>query len=349
MGDTIRSDAKSKDNVKQRLNKGQGIVRDILQILEGLYLGSFFVDTLKQLRSSMLLSVITHNLEVSSNITKCDIKALEDLDLSLIRKAMLLSSKSSQHIIYLEFGILSVEYVMKTKRIMYYHSLLTCENPSLCKAVLLEQIKNPKVGDWFKIVEKDLKDINLQLSPTQIASFSKQTLKKRVKDACEETFFGSLLLKQKAMSKGKEMVYAKLETQHYLKAESGIHVELQQKILHLRIRDVYLKANFPHAFKDKKCSASKFCPSEESQMHIYSCNFLTPKNQIVHQDINYELIFGSCVNELKTITEIFFQRYEELKKIMPSQDNNAGRPHDPRSVNLGIREARRRIRNKQNK
>ena len=353
LGDTVRSDGKSKENVKQRINKGQGIVRDIIQIIEGMYLGPFFVETLKQLRTSMLISVITHNLEVSPNLTRNDIKALEDLDLSLIRKAMCLSSKSSQHILYLEFGILSVEYILKKKRIMFYQHLLQCDDPSLSKEILCEQIKNPKAGDWFKTVSKDLKDINLHLNPTEITSFSKGILKKKVEEACEKTFFNSLIRKQKSLSKGSEILYIKFETQNYLKAESKVPTELQRKILHLRIRDVYVKSNFPQAFSDKKCSASELCPSEESQKHIYSCQFLAPKNQIVHENINYELIFGSCVRTLKTITEVFFQKYEELKKITSSQANNPERPHDPRnvniSVNLGIREARRRNKHKQNK
>ena len=152
LGDTVQSDGRSKNNVKQRLKKGQGIVRDIIQILEGLHLGPFFFQALKQLRDSMLISVITHNLEVSTNLTKSDIKALEDLDLSLMRKAMMLSSKSSQHILYLETGIISVDFILKKKRIMYYHHLLNSDNSSLSKQVLLAQIEKPQIGDWIKLV-----------------------------------------------------------------------------------------------------------------------------------------------------------------------------------------------------
>ena len=113
--------------MKLRLNKGQGIQRDNLQIL----------------RDSMFISVITYNLEVSINMTKSDIKALDDLDLSLMRKAMCLSSKSSRPLIYLETGIISVEYILKKKRIMYLHHLLNCDDSSLSESVLLAQIKCP--------------------------------------------------------------------------------------------------------------------------------------------------------------------------------------------------------------
>ena len=162
LGDLVRSDGSSKGNVKLRLNKGQGILRDILHILEEIYLGPFFFDAFKLLRDSMFISVLTYNLEVSPNLTKSDIKALEDLDLSLIRKALHLSSKSSRHLIYLETGMMSIEYILKKKRIMYYHNLLNSENPSISKDVLLAQIRKPKRGDWYKLVENSLEDMNLE-------------------------------------------------------------------------------------------------------------------------------------------------------------------------------------------
>ena len=137
LGDLVRFDGSSKGNVKLRLNKGQGIIRDILQILEDIYLGPFSFEALKQLRDSMLVSVITYNLEVSSNLSKCDIKALDDLDLKLLQKAMHLSSKSSKHLIYLETGIISIEYILKKKRLMYLHNLLTSDDSLISKQVLM--------------------------------------------------------------------------------------------------------------------------------------------------------------------------------------------------------------------
>ena len=271
LGDTIRSDGSSRDKIKQRLNKGQGIMRDIIRILEGLHLGPFFLEALKQLRDSMLISVITHNLEVSSNLTNSDVKALDDLDLSLIRKAMFLSSKASRNLIYLETGILSVEYIMKKKRITYFHSLMNTNSngSSLSKQELLGQIKNPKVGDWYKLVEEDLKDIKIDENPSEIANLTRESLRKKVRESCSESFFNTLKEKQRVLSKGSEIQYTRFEMQGYLKAENKLNKELQQNMMKLRICDVYIKANFPMAFKDKQCSASVLCLHEETQKHIY--------------------------------------------------------------------------------
>ena len=322
LGDLIRSDGSSKGNVKLRLNKGHGIIRDILHILEEIYLGPFFFEALKQLRDSMFVSVITYNLEVSSNLSKSDLKALDDLDLTLLRKALLLSSKSSKHLIYLETGILSIEFILKKKRIMYYHNLLSSDDSSLSKKVLMAQIRDPKRTDWFKLVKRDLEDLNIQINPDEIVKFSKDSLKKKVREACKNAFFNSLIAKKNKMSKGKEIKYKAFETQTYLKGENNVPKEIQQKIMHLRIRDVPIKMNFPGAFEDRKCSASELCNSEETQSHIFSCYFLTSPNQVIASDLKYENIFNNCVKTQESITQIFFQRFQRLKQIISSRNSS---------------------------
>ena len=134
------------------------------------------------------------------------------------------------------------------------------------------------------------------------------------------------------MSKGKGIIYNTLETQKYLKGEYNVTKDLQRRIMHLRIRDVPVKTNYPKAFKDRKCSASDLCLSEESQSHIFSCDFLSTGNQIVYDDIKFEQIFSDCVKTQETITEIFFHKFQKLKEIISSRDTRGG-PNDPRKSN----------------
>ena len=99
------------------------------------------------------------------------------------------------------------------------------------------------------------------------------------------------MCKKNTMSKGREITYNKFETQNYLKRENNVSGEIQRKIMHLRIRDVYVKANYSMAFSDISCSASDLCGFEESQSHVFSCKYLSHENQIVHNDIKFEHIF----------------------------------------------------------
>ena len=132
------------------------------------------------------------------------------------------------------------------------------------------------------------------------------------------------------MSKGREIDYLSFETQNYFLGKYKLSKETQIKIMHIRIRDVSVKANFPSAFNDKVCSASELCFNEETQKHVYSCEFLSPKNQISDKNIKFEQIFGNCTTEQEIIAEIFFQRFTRLKECFTSRNKSAGRPGDPR-------------------
>ena len=84
LGDVVEKNGSNRMNVLSRAAKGQGVIRDIFQILEGTYFGSFYFEALKVMREAMLMSVITNNLEAAFNITAKDIKTLNDLNCQLL-------------------------------------------------------------------------------------------------------------------------------------------------------------------------------------------------------------------------------------------------------------------------
>ena len=64
LGDIVSPDGSHAKSVEARINKSHGVVRDILALLEQVYVDDFFFEALILLRSSLLLSVLTHNVEV---------------------------------------------------------------------------------------------------------------------------------------------------------------------------------------------------------------------------------------------------------------------------------------------
>ena len=70
LGDKILPDGSNRMTINDRISKGKGIARDILQVLEGTYFGEHHFEAFTVLRNSMLYSVLTYNLEVSHNLFK---------------------------------------------------------------------------------------------------------------------------------------------------------------------------------------------------------------------------------------------------------------------------------------
>ena len=93
----------------------------------------------------------------------------------------MLSSKSTRSLIVLEPGLVSVEFIIKQKRLNFLHHLLTEDEEALAKKVLLKQMEKPIKGDYMKLVTKDLKDCKISLSFEHIKNNSKLKFKELVK------------------------------------------------------------------------------------------------------------------------------------------------------------------------
>ena len=158
-------------------------MKEILHILEGGYFGDRYFEAFRLLRNSKLVSILTYNTEVIHGLSKYDIQCLDKIDLMLTRKALKLSSKSSRCLIMLELNLVSIEYIIKSKRIQYLHSVLTSDDSSLARNVLLQQSKTPISGDFVSVVKKDMKEFRINLSYEEIMSYSKSNFKKLVRDS----------------------------------------------------------------------------------------------------------------------------------------------------------------------
>ena len=108
LGDWISSDGSNKENVDARYARAQGVIRDMIFILEGTYFGEFYIKTALILRNAFLVSMLTNNSETWFNLTSKDIKTLESADNQFLRKILFTSSKTSICIMMLELGIIPI-------------------------------------------------------------------------------------------------------------------------------------------------------------------------------------------------------------------------------------------------
>ena len=107
---------------------------------------------------------------------------------------------------------------------MFLFHLLTSEDSSISKQVLLQQAKSPMSGDWVNYVKEDLKELKLNYSFSEISEFSKTKFKVIVKNAIKQSCFESLLKDKAKLSKGSNIKYNRFQTQTYLKPEQEFQV-----------------------------------------------------------------------------------------------------------------------------
>ena len=124
----------------------------------------------------------------------------------------------------LELGLIPILYIIKMKRLNYFHHLLNTDNNSIARKVLFEQMKKPYKSDWISTLQEDLNEFQLNMTFDQISSASKNHWKKTVKKACLDTAFKFLMSQKSKQSKGKEIEYSSLQMQNYLMAGNGLQL-----------------------------------------------------------------------------------------------------------------------------
>ena len=80
IGDIISNDGKNTKNITARKNRGIGIITQIMGILSEICFGKYYFEVAVILRNSLLLSSILTNCEAWYNVSKQDIKLLEEID-----------------------------------------------------------------------------------------------------------------------------------------------------------------------------------------------------------------------------------------------------------------------------
>ena len=105
LGQIITNDAKNSKNIKQRTSKGMGIIGEIFDILESLYLGPFYFEVALMLRHSILVNSMIFSTESWHNVSNSEVKELEAVDITFLCKLLEVPRSIPQEALYLELGI----------------------------------------------------------------------------------------------------------------------------------------------------------------------------------------------------------------------------------------------------
>ena len=161
LGDIISGDGKNTKTIEKRISKGLGIISEIMNILEKVTLGEYNFPTALLLRESIFLNGILTNAEIWYGISKAEIKALEDLDTSLLRKIFNTKSTIPAEALYLELGCLNISTILKARRLNYLKYLVNRNEKEMIHKFFFAQWNHPTTNDWTMQARQDLTDFDL--------------------------------------------------------------------------------------------------------------------------------------------------------------------------------------------
>ena len=109
-GDLISSNGSNVEKIKERCDRGFGIVNYIISILEELPLGQFHIPTGLKLREAMLINGLIFNSESWYNLKDEEIKKLSSIDEMLMRKILKAPATTCKEVLFLEAGCQQINF-----------------------------------------------------------------------------------------------------------------------------------------------------------------------------------------------------------------------------------------------
>ena len=284
--------------IERRKTKGDGMVAEILSIINEIPLGRHRMEVALKLREAMLINGILFNSEAWHGVTLAHIAKLEAIDAALLRGILKAHTKTPKEFLYLETGELPIKWIKAQTRINYMNHILQRDENELVKKVFLAQRNNPVQGDFVKLVEKDLKDLGMTYEQVTSSQMTKSLLKSHAKDAA----FEKLKEIQCSHKKVKHIVYTSLKTQPYLKSDLFTQSEVET-LTALRSHCLRgIKDNFPKMF-ERTLNCPLNCDhinQEDNQEHVLNCKILT-KEKLT--DISY--IYSDDIEKQAEVARTF--------------------------------------------
>ena len=192
LGDVVTKDGKNLKNIQARVNKGRGIVKRILDILEGIPFGKLYFQVAIILRNSLLVSSMLCNSETWFNLTKAELELLETVDVILLRTILGASKGVPKEMIYLELGILPMREIIRQRRLNFLHYILTQDKETILYKVFEAQDKNKNKKDWITSVINDLVEMELNVTFASIQKMGKQQWRNMIRNRVELKTFRKL-------------------------------------------------------------------------------------------------------------------------------------------------------------
>ena len=271
LGDTVENTGKIQGTIDDRKTKGQGIVANIMSIINEIPFGKHRITVGLKLREAMLINGMLFNSEAWHSVTNAQVAALESIDQTLLRSILNLPRGTPNNFLYLETGSLPIRWILALRRINYLRHIYSRSENELLRKVFNAQKEKPTKGDFVCLVEKDMSKIGVSHEQVESGEVSKKELKEIVRSVA----FSQMRNILEKSTKTKSIEYRSFEMQEYLR--SGVLTSSEITTLAgLRSNCVRaIKTNFKKMYR--KCL---HCPlnckteeplEEDTQEHVLVC------------------------------------------------------------------------------
>ena len=322
LGGLVSCTGTNNANIKDRCNSGYSAISQIKSMMAEISLGKFCIQIGLILRNSIFISKMLLNSEVSHSFTKYQIEDLEKVDRVLLRHILCAHSKTSIEWLHADTGTMNLRSSIQVRRLMYLWHILSRNKTELINRIYQAQKLSSSVGDWVRIVQSDMKELNISMTDEDIQGVPKQTFKTFVKKRVKEKFMGHLYSLKNQHSKSKYLDCSVMKVADYI-SDSRLTTKNKQLLFRLRSRTLDVKKNFGGKFENSWCTSCGLF--QETQGHLLQCTPLVKNlNYLVGKTskLNENDIYGSMEQQIQIVNiySDILQERENLKYQNFSED-----------------------------
>ena len=312
LGDVIHKDGRPRATIVERINRGWAICGQIFGLLKEIPIGNLRVQIGLELRQAWLLNGMLFNSEVWYGLKDSDIASFVEIDQYLIRGLLKAHAKTPLEHLYLETGTLPVKYIIITRRLIYLKEILDIPHTEIIKKVYRCQQANPDPGDWCQSIEKDLKDININITEETIENMSTLDYKKLIKTRARNAAFVELDILKESHNKVELNQYDGLICpQGYLTSSTitNTHCYILFALRSHSVRGI--KENFKNMFpQNTLCLCERFSDTQQHLLHCKVLQDICPMKEQVY----YNYIYGTTQQQedIAKVFELYLGIRDEL-------------------------------------
>ena len=266
-----------------------------MSILETISFGEHFFTIAMVLRETMFVNGILTNAEIWYDLKPSEVKSLEDLDLSLLRKIFSTPVSCPKEALYLESGVISIGTLIKCRRIKYFHYLMNLNENSMLSKFFHAQLKFEAKNDWTVQVRRDFDDFSLSMESNYLKTKSKESFKVIVKTRALDYELNRL--NNRKGTKTQNLRHTMLEMRTYLKSPD-VTPKVAKMIFSYRTRMAKFSENF------RGSNGPLLCPLCQTHLDNQPLAFTCPQmKNLLDDDGKYEYLFNEHIPE-KTIKNL---------------------------------------------
>ena len=155
------------------------------------------------------------------------------------------------------------------RRLMFWWHVVNLDKKELLNKFYRAQNINRSKDDWVYQIDKDKKELNLELTDEEIKTFKKEQFRKMIKLKIERNAAKYLEERRRAHSKSKNIKFRGFSPAKYLLSKK-LSTEEVQTLFKLRTRMIDVKENFKSANRNNMwCKTSHLFT--ETQQHLIDC------------------------------------------------------------------------------